>query len=62
MEDLVKQISQRARERKEQPDTSMVVSGEARKSAVRKMMEALKNEDDERFLQAYEELKITEEE
>lgn len=61
--DLVKELSKRARERKEGSESpmGMIAGGEAKKAAVRKLMDALKNEDDERFLQAYDELKTFQE-
>ena len=57
-DELIKLITQKARKSKpEETAPNTVGKSQAQRAAIRKLMAALKSEDDERFLQAYTELK-----
>ena len=56
-EEMIKEIAKKARDKKlekEDPD----FSGQAKKAAVRKLMDAIKSEDDDMFMSAFNELKV----
>lgn len=55
--DLIKNITERVRKRTESPETRMPTVEMASKAALRKMMDALGEGNQEKYIQAYRELR-----